>query len=90
MVARNALAVTGMNRARVLDCPAIPDGITNLPVFLGTILAAVLLFGALLPRTMASPAWRPALASTKTTLHVAPAPAGLVTMSMPTTCPNFS
>jgi hypothetical protein len=46
MVARNACAVVHVPapnpNLRVLDCPAIPDGITNLPVFLNSVTAALL------------------------------------------------
>jgi hypothetical protein len=47
MVARNARAVIRVRtppakpRLRLLDCPAIPDGITNLPIFLRSITAAL-------------------------------------------------
>jgi hypothetical protein len=56
MVARNALAVAlapgpGAD-VRLLDCPAIPDGITDLPVFLNSVVFALLdvLFTVLLRR----------------------------------------
>lgn len=39
MVARNARAVSP--RVRLLDCPVIPDGITDLPAFLGSIIATM-------------------------------------------------
>ncbi|MBW6399145.1 S8 family serine peptidase [Roseomonas sp. HJA6] len=38
MVARNARAIAP--GVRLLDCPAIPDGITQLPVFLASVVAA--------------------------------------------------
>ncbi|HWT09076.1 MAG TPA: S8 family serine peptidase [Roseomonas sp.] len=40
MVAGNALAL--VSDTNVLDCPAIPDGITDLPAFLGWIVSAML------------------------------------------------
>jgi hypothetical protein len=44
MVARNALAIArpaANPRVRLLDCPVIPDGITDLPVFLNSVTAAL-------------------------------------------------
>jgi hypothetical protein len=45
MVARNAravaLAAAPSARLKLLDCPAIPDGITRLPVFLSSVAAAL-------------------------------------------------
>lgn len=41
MVARNARAVARSSGVTLLDCPAIPDGIMNLPAFLGTIVGAI-------------------------------------------------
>lgn len=45
MVARNARAVAAVAapnpNVRLLDCPVIPDGITNLPVFLHSVTAAL-------------------------------------------------
>lgn len=45
MVARNAYAIASTpnapNRLRLLDCPVIPDGITNLRIFLSSVTAAL-------------------------------------------------
>lgn len=41
MVARNARALAPANRVRLLDCPVIPDGIVDLPVFLHSVLEAL-------------------------------------------------
>jgi hypothetical protein len=53
MVARNAGAVVsvppGIPNLRLLDCPVIPDGITDLPVFLNSVAAALTLVEAAIP-----------------------------------------
>ena len=41
MVARNARAIASAPNVRLLDCPAIPDGIMNLPEFLGLLVGVV-------------------------------------------------
>ncbi|WP_198375926.1 S8/S53 family peptidase [Neoroseomonas rubea] len=41
MVARNVRALAPANRVRLLDCPVIPDGIIDLPVFLHSVLEAL-------------------------------------------------
>jgi hypothetical protein len=42
MVARNALAAALSADVRLLDCPAIPDGITDLEVFTNAVISALL------------------------------------------------
>lgn len=56
MVAGNALALAHGPDIKVLDCPAIPDGIMNLDAFLGWIVAAMLSVKAFVKDQQASDA----------------------------------